>query len=113
MKKLVVLCAAATLAACAKSPESISPAYVSEVGYRTWTCQQLGEESQRLSAALANASTRQEQARTNDAVGILLIGIPVSSMSGDNIAPEIARLKGETEAIRKTMFFKRCTGGEG
>lgn len=113
MKKLVVLCAVATLAACAKAPESISPAYVSDVGYRNWTCQQLGEESQRLSAALATASKQQEQARTNDAVGILLIGLPVSSMSGDNIAPEIARLKGETEAVRKAEFFKRCTGGEG
>jgi hypothetical protein len=34
--------------------------------------------------------------------------LPVSSLSGDNIAPEIARLKGEEEAIRKAMIRKNC-----
>ena len=61
-----------------------------------------------LSTALAQASTQQEQARTNDTVGVILLGLPVSSMSGDNIAPEVARLKGETEAVRKAMITKGC-----
>lgn len=97
-----------SLAACAKSPESISPAYVSEVGFQNWSCSQLAEESTRLSHALAVASTQQENARTNDTVGIILIGLPVSSLSGDNIAPEIARLKGESEAVRKVSISKGC-----
>jgi hypothetical protein len=63
----------------------------------------------RLSQALAQASTQQENARTNDTVGVILIGLPVSSLSGDNIAPEIARLKGETEAVRKVSIGKGCT----
>jgi hypothetical protein len=29
-------------------------------------------------------------------------------MSGENIAPEIARLKGEQEAVRKAMLTKMC-----
>lgn len=41
-------------------------------------------------------------------VGVILIGLPVPSMSGDNIAPEIARLKGEQEAFRKAMALKEC-----
>ncbi|WP_290995085.1 hypothetical protein [Hyphomicrobium sp.] len=94
--------------ACAKSPDSISPAYVSEVGYQNWSCAQLGEESARLSTALASASVQQENARTADTVGVILIGLPVSSLSGDNIAPEIARLKGETEAVRKASMTKSC-----
>jgi hypothetical protein len=108
--QLVVLVAAAVLAACAKHPDSIAPSYVSEVGYRSWTCGQLGEEQGRLASALATASTQQEKARTNDVVGVILIGLPVSSLSGDNIAPEIARLKGEQEAIRKAMIAKSCSG---
>jgi hypothetical protein len=95
--------------ACAKSPESIAPAYVSEINFQHWNCVQLGEESARLSQALAQASTQQENARTNDTVGVILIGLPVSSLSGDNIAPEIARLKGETEAVRKVSIGKGCT----
>lgn len=97
------------IAGCAKSPESISAAYVSEVTYRTWDCQTLAEEQHRLSAAYAVAAQQQEKARGNDVVGVVLIGLPVSSLSGDNIAPEIARLKGEQEAIRKTMIMKKCT----
>jgi len=99
---------AAALGACAKSPESISPSYVSEVGYQAWSCQQLSEETLRLSSAYATAAQQQEKARTNDVVGVILIGLPVSSLSGDNIAPEIARLKGEQEAVRKAMVVKNC-----
>jgi hypothetical protein len=99
---------ATMMVGCAKSPDSIAPAYVSEVNFQNWDCRQLGEESTRLSQALAQASTQQENARTNDTVGIILIGLPVSSLSGDNIAPEIARLKGETEAVRKVSINKGC-----
>lgn len=96
------------LIACAKSPESIAPAYISEVQYQYWSCDQLAAEQQRLSNALSQASLQQENARTNDTVGVILIGLPVSSLSGDNIAPEIARLKGETEATRKASINKGC-----
>ncbi|WP_291164973.1 hypothetical protein [Hyphomicrobium sp.] len=105
---IVIAMLALPVAGCAKSPDSISPAYVSEVGYQNWSCAQLSEEAGRLSTALASASVQQENARTNDTVGVILIGLPVSSLSGDNIAPEIARLKGETEAVRKASMFKSC-----
>lgn len=94
--------------ACAKDPDSIAPSYVSPVGYQSWSCPQLGEEQQHLAEALARASTQQKNARTNDMVGVALIGLPVSSMSGDNIAPEIAHLKGEQEAVRKEMLLRPC-----
>ncbi len=111
MRYMTLVALAATLAvgACAKHPDSIAPSYVSEVGYQSWSCQQLGEETQRLSSALAVASTQQEKARTGDVVGVLLLGLPVSSLSGDNIAPEIGRLKGEQEAVRKAMISKNCS----
>jgi len=96
------------LSACAKSPGSIQAAYVSEIGYHGWSCRQLSGEAGRLRTALATASTQQENARTNDTIGVILIGVPVSSLSGDNIAPQIARLKGEQEAIRKARITKRC-----
>lgn len=111
MNKLTILgvvAVAAALGACAKSPESISPSYVSEVSYQAWSCQQLSDETLRLSSAYASAAQQQEKARTNDVVGVILIGLPVSSLSGDNIAPEIARLKGEQEAVRKAMVLKNC-----
>jgi hypothetical protein len=96
------------LAGCAKSPESIAPSYISDMNYRELDCSQLTDEDRRLTQALATASTQQKNARSNDTVGVLLIGLPVSSMSGDNIAPEIARLKGEQDAVRRARLSKRC-----
>jgi len=54
------------------------------------------------------AYAQQNQARSNDAVGVFFIGLPVSSMSGGNIAPQIATLKGQQEAVRQTMQKKGC-----
>lgn len=71
-------------------------------------CTQLADETLRLNAAYATAASQQTKARSNDVVGVILIGLPVSSLSGDNIAPEIARLKGEQEAVRKAMISKGC-----
>jgi hypothetical protein len=105
----IVLICAATLAACAQSPDAIQPAYVSSVPYEGWTCKQLGDEQLHLADALARASVQQQQAHTNDTVGVLLIGLPVSSMSGENIAPQIANLKGSQEAVRLAMVHNSCT----
>lgn len=109
MKKWGVLAGlAATLAACAPTPESIAPAYVSEVPYRSWTCEQLGEENVRLNQALTTASVAQSNARTNDTVGIILIGLPVGSMSGQSIAPQIALYKGQIEAVHRASIRNSC-----
>jgi len=109
MKRIVLgALVAAGGSACAKDPASIAPSYVSQVGFQSWSCRQLAQEAQNLASALAQASAQQERARTNDVVGVIFIGLPVSTLSGDNIAPEIARLKGEQEAVRRVMISKNC-----
>ena len=110
MRAGVVLIAAlaAVASGCAKPPEAIAPAYVSDIVYRQLSCNDLAVETARVNQALARSSTQQENARTNDTVGVILLGLPVSSLSGDNIAPEIARLKGELEAINRVATQKRC-----
>lgn len=109
MKMMMAAATIAVLAAgCAKSPDSISPSYISEFSYQPLSCEMLGQEDARLAQALATASSQQEKARSNDIAGVILIGLPVSSLSGDNIAPEIARLKGEREAINRVRLSKGC-----
>jgi hypothetical protein len=98
----------ACLCACAKAPESIAPAYVSDLPYRSYSCQTLGEEQARVSNALAVASAQQEKARSNDTVGVIFLGLPVSTLSGDNVAPEVARLKGEQDALQRAANLKAC-----
>lgn len=96
------------LTACAPTPESIQAAYVSEVPYRTWSCDQLGEEAARLDQAMATASLQQNNARSNDTVGIIFLGLPVASMSGQSIAPQIALYKGQQEAVRRASIRNNC-----
>lgn len=96
------------LVGCAAKPESIPPAYVSQITYSNLSCQQLGQEQGRLIRALSTASDAQRQARSNDVAGVILLGLPVSSLSGSNQASNIGRLKGELEAVQKTMISKGC-----
>lgn len=109
MRKLFWIIPILGLTACAPTPESIQPSYVSEVPYQSWTCTQLSEETGRLNAALATASTQQNSARSNDVAGVILLGLPVGSMSGQSIAPQIARYKGEQEAVHRAMIRNSCS----
>lgn len=96
------------LTACAVAPENIQPAYVSELAYQPWTCEQLGQEQTRMGMALATASDAQRRARSNDTAGVILLGLPVSSLSGSNQASNIARLKGEMDAMQRAGTLKNC-----
>lgn len=108
MRSLLAATLVAVVAGCAPSPDSIQAAYVSEVPFRSWTCEQLGEENLRLNQALATASAQQDKARTNDTVGVILIGMPLGSMSGQSIAPQIALYKGQIEAVRTASIRNSC-----
>ena len=111
MKMKITLTAALAvtmLGACAKAPDSIAPSYVSEVPYQSYSCKQLGEERARLEQAYATTAKAQEDARTGDAWGVFLIGMPTSSLSGGNVASEVASLKGQMTAVDKTIITKNC-----
>ncbi|WP_421983148.1 hypothetical protein [Roseibium sp.] len=96
------------LAACAQSPESIQPSYVSPSEYSGWSCSAMRAEAGRVNDALAVASKQQSNARSGDVAGVILLGLPVSSLSGANVAPEVARLKGHKEVIERTMNQQSC-----
>jgi hypothetical protein len=105
---VLLIIIAVSLAACASSPEHIAAAKVSEDPYLTWACERVGEESYRLRDALTAASAKQQRAADNDAVGVFLIGLPVASMSGGDVSPEVSRLKGESAAVRKAAITNGC-----
>ena len=110
MKKSILACIALLLAAgCAQKPDAIAPAYVTPTLYESFSCKQLAAEEERLNQAYMTASGQQEQARKNDIAGVILLGLPVSSLSGGNVAPQIANLKGQKDAVRSTMIKKSCS----
>lgn len=100
-----------TLAGCATAPEYVTSSYVSPMLYRNWTCEQMAEEGHRLLAAYQTVAAKQNQAVWGDAFGVVMIGLPISSMTGNNVAPEVARVKGEHEALMKAAREKGCNTG--
>jgi starvation-inducible outer membrane lipoprotein len=105
----IAVLAAVSLAACASTPESIAPAYVSEMTYQNWTCDQLSEEMGRLNGAYANVADQQHKARNNDTVGVILLGLPVSSLSGQNVSAQVATVKGNQVAVERSATLKNCS----
>src|ERR1700721_3764042 len=70
---------AVVLCACAASPESIKAANYNSSPYAYLTCPQLAQYKAMLNGRLATASSEQETARTEDAIGDVALGIPFAS----------------------------------
>lgn len=114
MNKVVISVAlAGTLAACASSPDNISASYVSPNQYATYSCAQLRDEAARVSNRAMQVSGAQSSKATTDAiatgVGVVLFWPALFLIKGDGTtAAEVARLKGEMEAIEQVSIQKRC-----
>ena len=108
MRILIVCVACAAIAGCAQKPDAIQASYISPTTYDGWSCSQLQSEAARVDAALARASAQQEQARSNDTAGVIFLGLPVSSLSGGNVAPQIADLKGRKDVLQQTQIRRNC-----
>ena len=96
------------LAGCAKNPDAIAPMAMPVNAYLGLSCEQLAAEHQRSSAALAAVEAQQRSAATGDAVGVFLIGVPVSSLSGADKEGLVAQHKGEIIAIEGAMRGQQC-----
>jgi hypothetical protein len=113
-KKIVsVLCAASFLSACASRSDNISAAYVSPMQYSTYNCAQLSAEASRISSRAAQITGAQDSKATGDAVamtvGLVIFWPALFFLKGDGTtAAEVARLKGEMEAIEQASVQKKC-----
>lgn len=109
MRVLLVVAFAVALVGCAKNPEAIVPMTMPTGAYSNLTCQQLAAEHQKSSSALVAAEAQQRQAVTGDAVGVFLIGVPVSSLTGGDKEGTLAMHKGELVALSAMMQNKGCS----
>ena len=108
MNRNWIIFAALALSACAKNPDAIAPIAMPVNAYGGLSCDQLVTEHRRSSAALAAVAQQQKQAATGDAVGVFLIGVPVSSLSGGDKEGLVAQHKGEIVAIEGAMRARQC-----
>lgn len=90
-----------SLCACAKAPDSIGAAAVDETRFSAASCRQLAESHAQVTAQLLEASNAQSAIRQTDTAGVLLTGIPLGSLTNDDLEPRIAALKGERDALAR------------
>jgi outer membrane murein-binding lipoprotein Lpp len=101
------------LSGCASKSSDIQAAYVSPIQYQNYSCDQLLAEGQRVSARAAMVSGQQDDKRTSDAVmtgvAVVVFWPALFALEGDGqTAAELARLKGELEAVEKASIQKNC-----
>lgn len=105
--------AALVLAGCASRSSDIAATYVSPLQYDSLSCRQLSEEAQRVSQRAAIAAGVQDDRATKDAVattvGVIIFWPTLFLIGGDKQnAAELARLKGEMEAVEQVSIRKNC-----
>lgn len=108
MKRIALIAVCTTFAACAKNPEAITALSMPPNAYSGLTCEQLAAEHQKSSAALSSVESQQRQAVNGDAVGVFLIGVPMSSLTGGDKEGLVAQYKGEVIAIQSQQRSQKC-----
>lgn len=101
------------LAGCASAPKDIAPSYVSPTPYLSMSCKQLRTEAEGVSSRAAAAAGVQEKKASNDkaltAVSLIVFWPAAFFIKGDQAsAAELARLKGEMQAIEQASKSKNC-----
>lgn len=96
------------VASCAKQPDQIAAVEVGGDSYNRYSCSQLRNEKTKITQELENLSAKQKSAASGDAWGVFLLGLPVSSMSGNDQEALIAIAKGKVQAIDRQMVAKSC-----
>ena len=106
-------CVAVALCGCAKVSQDVTGSYISPMLYQNYNCQQLGDEAMRVSVRVTQLSGLQDRKSTSDAVatGVAIVLFwPAAFLVGgnDQNSAELARLKGEFEAIQQANIQHNC-----
>jgi hypothetical protein len=109
MKTTLLIVSLIFLSACAKAPEDIAAVNVDEGQYNRNSCSQLKKKELALNQELENLSAKQNTAKKGDAWGVFLIGLPTSTMAGNDQETAIAVTKGKIQAIETQKLRKRCS----
>ena len=99
---------AIALSGCAASPENIKPAYIPTSEYAYLNCAQLAAFKVTLTNAYQKVADSEDNARSMDAATILTLGVPVGSMTHQNVPYQIWDLKGRIVAVEKLQVQDKC-----
>lgn len=112
---ILALSATSILAGCATRPDEITPSYTSKFEYKDYSCDQMTEEAQRISDRANDAYGLQRKQRSRDqinsTVGVLFFPVSFLFIQGDGPkAVEVARLKGQMDALEQASIVKNQKG---
>jgi len=105
----------ANLAGCATQPSSVQPMYISTMKYDNYDCRRLTREAEEIDVRLRQVTgTLQSKANTDAAlmtVGLIffwpaLLALPATGGKAEE--QELARLKGEAEALTRALKERDC-----
>lgn len=113
MRYYIAIVAALSMGACAKTADRVSAAYVSPMQYQGHSCQQLAQEAERISARAIALTGAQNSRAAGDAVATtvaIVVFWPAAFLVGGDDAQtaELARLKGDMDAIEQVSIQKKC-----
>lgn len=100
-------------AGCATPPEKVSATYVSPVQYQGYNCNQIQQEIARVEKKIDEVSGQQKKEADKDgaamAIGMILFWPALFFLAGQDKKDELARLKGEYEALERISIEKQCS----
>ena len=110
---IALLVTSGLLTACATAGKDIAAAYVSPMQYANYDCDQLRQEFQRIGGRVNQLTGRLDEAASNDkaimGVGLVLFWPALFALGGTKQQEaELARLKGEYDAVQATATSKKC-----
>jgi hypothetical protein len=96
------------LLGCATPPERIVATAVPDEIYAGHSCSQLKVDRAEAALAISTLSQQQASAVTGDTVGVLMVGLPLSSMGGNDVGAKLGEMKGRLVAIDTVIAEKKC-----
>jgi hypothetical protein len=100
------------LTACATPPDKIPASYVSPLQYQGYTCNQVDQELIRVTNKVSEVTGQQQKEADKDAVamgvGLILFWPALFFLIGEDKKEELARLKGEYQALQDIAKQKEC-----
>ena len=112
MRAIFTTIIAISLVGCATRADDIEAAYVSPLQYESYTCKQIGLEIGRVSTRVHAVTGQQEDTADKDAavmgIGLILFWPALFFLAGGDHEEELARLKGEYDALESAAIRSDC-----
>lgn len=101
------------LGACAPQSSKIQPSYVSPLQYQDYSCKQIKSEIGRVGRKMSEVNGAQDKTASDDstamAVGMILFWPALFFIDSSDQRVEVARLKGEFDALEQAAIQKNCS----